>query len=378
MKLSVAIPVFNEKDTIREILKRVSQAPLPAGVELEIVAVDDCSTDGTRAILKDLRLPNLKVFFHEKNQGKGAALRTAFRNCSGDMVLIQDADLEYDPQEYPKLIAPILAGDADVVYGSRFAGGEAHRVQYFWHYVANRFLTTMSNAFTDLNLTDVETCYKVLRREVLSFDIEEKRFGVDPEITAKMSTQARERGIAVYEVGISYHGRTYAQGKKIGARDAFRALWCIVVYNTSLLARLVKYAINALLVAAAQFVSVVALVEALGLTTSLALNLAYAAGIELSILVGFLLHARITWRYRFRSAADFLRKLLAFHLASALSFAARQVVFCYLQRAGMDYRVNTLIGIAIAVVLIFFGYDRLVFRGRALPAANRAGETQKS
>ncbi len=362
MKLSVTIPVYNEKDTIREILKRVSQAPLPVGVELEIVVVDDCSTDGTRTILKDLRLPALKVFLHEKNLGKGGALRTAFQNCSGDIVLIQDADLEYDPQEYPKLIAPILAGDADVVYGSRFAGGEAHRVQYFWHYVANRFLTMMSNAFTDLNLTDMETCYKVLRREVLSFDIEERRFGVDPEITAKMSTQARRRGIPVYEVGISYHGRTYAQGKKIGLKDAFRALWCIILYNTSLLARLVKYGINGLLVALSQYISVVALVEGFRLTTSLGLNVAYAASVEISILVSFLLHARVTWRHHFQTAVSCLGKLLAFHLASLLSFAVRQVVFYYLLRGGMDYRSNTLIGIAIAVVLIFLGFDRFVFR----------------
>ena len=365
MKLSVTIPVYNEKNTINEILKRVSQAPLPPGVELEMIVVDDFSTDGTRAILQDLRLPGLKVFLHEKNLGKGGALKTAFQNCTGDIVLIQDADLEYDPQEYTKLIAPIVAGDADVVYGSRFAGGEAHRVQYFWHYVANRFLTMMSKAFTDLNLTDMETCYKVLRRNVLNFDIEEKRFGVDPEITAKMSTQARRRGIPVYEVGISYHGRTYAQGKKIGLKDAFRALWCIILYNTSLLARLVKYGINGILVALSQFIPMIALVEGLGLTASLELNLAYAASIEVSILVGFLLHARITWRHRFHSAWACLGKLLAFHLVSALPFAIKQVVFYYLQRAGMDYRLNALIGIAIAFVLTYFGYERLVFRDKA-------------
>ncbi len=364
MKLSVTIPVYNEKDTIREILKRVSQAPLPAGVELEIVAVDDCSTDGTRAILQEARLPGLKVFLHDKNQGKGAALNTAFRNCTGDIVLIQDADLEYDPQEYPKLIAPILDGDADVVYGSRFAGGEAHRVQYFWHYVANRFLTMMSNAFTDLNLTDMNTCYKVLRREVLSFDIEEKRFGVDPEITAKMSTQARQRGIAVYEVGISYRGRTYAQGKKIGLKDAFRSLWCVMVYNTSLLARLMKYGAIALLSALAQYLCMVALVQGLRLTGSLSQNLAYAASIELSLLAAFLLHSFITWRSRYQGLFACLGQLLRFQVSTALSFAARQALFCYLQRAGIDYRLNALIGLAIAAALIFLGYDRLAFRKR--------------
>jgi len=363
MKLSVTIPVYNEKATINEILKRVSQAPLPAGVDLEIVVVDDCSTDGTRAVLNELRLPGVKVVFHDKNRGKGAALKTGFQNCTGDIVLIQDADLEYDPREYPKLIAPILAGDADVVYGSRFVGGEAHRVLYFWHYVANRVLTMTSNAFADLNLTDMETCYKVFRKEIVSaLDIEEKRFGVEPEITAKLATLARQQRISIYEVGISYHGRTYEEGKKIGLKDALRALWCIILYNTTSLARLVKYGLNGILVALSQYASVVALVEGLRLTTSLGQNIAYAASIEVSIIVGFLLHARVTWRYRFRSRAAYLRKLLAFHLTTALSFAVRQVVFYFLLRAGMDYRLNTLIGIAIAVVLNFFGYDRLVFR----------------
>ena len=363
MKLSVTIPVYNEQSTILDILKRVCEAALPDGVEREIVVVDDCSTDGTRDILKGLELPGVRVVFHDRNQGKGAALKTGFNHCTGDMVLVQDADLEYDPAEYFKLIAPILAGKADVVYGSRFAGGEAHRVLYFWHYVANRVLTTLSNAFSDLNLTDMETCYKVFRKEVVeALDIEERRFGVEPEVTAKLAALARERGLSIYEVGISYHGRTYEQGKKIGLKDALRALWCILLYNTSGLARLVKYGLNGILVALSQYVSVVALVEGLGLTTDLGQNLAYAASIEVSIIVGFLLHAHITWRYRFRSLGGYLRKLLAFHLMTALSFAVRQVVFYVLLRAGMDYRLNTLIGIAIAVVLNFFAYDRLVFR----------------
>jgi len=365
MKLSITIPVYNEKDTIALILKRVSEAPLPAGVEREIVVVDDCSTDGTRDILTQLHLPELKVVLHDKNRGKGAAVKTGFDNCTGDIVLVQDADLEYDPAEYPKLIAPILAGDADVVYGSRFAGGQAHRVLYFWHYVANRVLTMISNAFSDLNLTDMETCYKVFRKDIASaLDIEEKRFGVEPEVTAKVATMARRQRISIYEVGISYHGRTYEEGKKIGMKDALRALWCVILYNTSPLARLVKYGLNGVLVALSQYASVVGLVEGLGLATSLGKNVAYAGSIEVSIIVGFLLHAHITWRYRFRSAAAYVRKLLAFHLTTALSFAVRQVVFYFLLRAGMDYRLNTLIGIAIAVILNFVGYDRLVFRDK--------------
>ena len=228
MKLSVTIPVYNEQSTILDILKRVCEAALPDGVEREIVVVDDCSTDGTRDILKGLELPGVRVVFHDKNQGKGAALKTGFNHCTGDMVLVQDADLEYDPAEYFKLIAPILAGKADVVYGSRFAGGEAHRVLYFWHYVANRVLTTLSNAFSDLNLTDLETCYKVFRKDALDgIEIKSDRFGFEPEITAKM-IKAKKR---LYEVPISYYGRTYEEGKKITWKDGFKAVAALIRFR---------------------------------------------------------------------------------------------------------------------------------------------------
>jgi glycosyltransferase involved in cell wall biosynthesis len=226
LKLSVVIPCFNEVATIERLLEAVRASPHP---DKEIIVVDDGSSDGTREKISGPLRPLIdQLVMHEVNQGKGAALRSGIRAATGDVVIIQDADLEYDPNEYPNLIAPIAEDRADVVYGSRFMGAAPHRVLYFWHRLGNGFLTLLSNMFTNLNLTDMETCYKAFRRSVIqSIEIEENRFGFEPEITAKVS----KLGCRIYEVGISYYGRTYAEGKKIGYRDGFRAIYCIVKYN---------------------------------------------------------------------------------------------------------------------------------------------------
>jgi glycosyltransferase involved in cell wall biosynthesis len=227
--LSIVVPVYNETKYLERVLDRVAAAPLPEGIQRQIVCVDDCSTDGTADLLRKLAesRPELRVLFHTKNQGKGAAIRTGFAQATGDIVLIQDADLEYDPSEYPRLLKPILDGRADVVYGSRFIG-ETHRVLYFWHYLGNQLLTTLSNMCSNLNLTDMECCYKVFRREIVrQITIEENRFGIEPELTAKVA----KANLRIYEVPISYQGRTYAEGKKIGWKDGVRAIYCIFKYG---------------------------------------------------------------------------------------------------------------------------------------------------
>ena len=223
--LSIVIPCFNEANTIAEIVEKVRQSPVEPK---QIIIVDDGSDDGSQEILRDLQAGDITLCFHEKNQGKGAALKTGFALAKGKISIIQDADLEYDPSEYPLMIRPIVEGNADVVFGSRFKGSAPHRVVYFWHRLGNGVITILSNIFTDINLTDMETCYKAFKTEIIqSIDIKEKRFGFEPEVTAKLA----KLNCRIYEVGIAYYGRTYEQGKKIGWKDGVRAIWCILKYN---------------------------------------------------------------------------------------------------------------------------------------------------
>ena len=225
IQLSIIVPCFNEIDTIGQLIKNIQQSPIKSK---EIIIVDDFSTDGSREFLKGIKAENIKTYFQRRNLGKGAALAKGISKAEGEIIIIQDADLEYDPSEYPIVITPIIKNKADVVYGSRFQGGQPHRVVYFWHRVGNGFLTLLSNVFTDLNLTDMETCYKAFKKDVIqNIKIEEKRFGFEPEITAKIA----KADYKIYEVGISYYGRTYKEGKKIGWKDGFQAIWCILKYN---------------------------------------------------------------------------------------------------------------------------------------------------
>jgi len=233
LKLSVIIPAYNEEKTIAAILDRVREVQLKGGMEKELIIVDDHSSDGTAAFIHAYseKHPDAGICFfrHDRNSGKGAALRTGIEHATGDFVVIQDADLEYDPNEYNLLLQPLLDGHADVVYGSRYSGGKAHRILFFWHSFGNKFLTTLSNALTNLNLSDMETCYKMFRRELIQrIQLKENRFGFEPEVTAKIS---RIPNVRIYEVGISYYGRTFDEGKKIGWKDGFRAIYCILKYN---------------------------------------------------------------------------------------------------------------------------------------------------
>lgn len=232
-KLSVLVPAYNEENTIQSILSTLMQVKLMSGVEMEIVVVNDCSTDQTKIKLQEFidqhPTVNIRAFHHEKNKGKGAALHTGIQQASGDFIIVQDADLEYDPHEFNLLMKPVIERDADVVYGSRFMGGNPHRILFYWHSLGNKWLTSLSNMFSNLNLTDMETCYKLIRADILKqIKLNENRFGFEPEVTQKL---AKIKNIRFYEVGISYYGRTYAEGKKINWKDGFRAMYCIIRYG---------------------------------------------------------------------------------------------------------------------------------------------------
>jgi len=363
MKLSIVIPVFNEENTLLTILEKINNAKLPGSITREIVIVDDFSTDKTREILKGLKNKNTTIIYHEKNMGKGAALRTGFTHSTGDIIIIQDADLEYNPDEFSTLIGPILEGKADVVYGSRFLGGRPHRVYSFWHMLGNKLLTLISNMFSDLHLTDMETCYKVFKKEVISeIAIEESRFGFEPEITAKLASLAREKNLSIYETGISYNARAFSAGKKIGLKDAFRALWCILKYNTTLLARLTRYFFAGLLSSSCYFGIMIFLVEYCGFTSTVMKPVAYAISMEVSIIISFIIQSLFTWRYKFESLKDFMFKLLQFNFINIFSLLTREGLFIILNNAGINYITNTLIGAAIAILINFFSYNNYLFK----------------
>lgn len=297
ISLSVVVPCYNEATTLQVCIEKVLELR-NHGVALEIIIVDDASSDGSPEIARKLAqaAAEIKIVRHQSNQGKGAALRTGFKEATKDFVVVQDADLEYDPRDILDLLVPLIDGRADVVYGSRFLGGRPHRVLYFWHYLGNKFLTLLSNMFTDLNLTDMETCYKVFRREIIQdVVIEENRFGFEPEITAKLA----QRKLAIYEMGISYNGRTYAEGKKIGWRDGFRALYCVVRYNAPALPLPMQFLVYLFIGGTAALVNLllflVMLKMGLGVTASALCAFIAAAGVNYLLCITLLFKRRSRW-----------------------------------------------------------------------------------
>lgn len=319
VKLSVVVPCYNEARTLRRCIERVLTIADEA-LSLEILIVDDCSTDDSPTIARDLETAHQQVMVisHERNQGKGAALRSGFRRATGDFVAVQDADLEYDPHDLKKILAPLLSGDADVVLGSRFLSSGVHRVLYFWHYLANRFLTILSNMFTDLNLTDMECCYKIFRREVIqSINLQENRFGFEPEIVAKVA----HLRLRVFEAGISYYGRTYAEGKKIGFRDGIRALYCICHYNAHKAPWFIQFLLYLFIggvSAVANFLVFMALYHA-GLSVSVSAPTAYliAAFVNYFLCIFLLFRHRARWN----STVEILIFLLIVFLIGVLDLA---------------------------------------------------------
>jgi glycosyltransferase involved in cell wall biosynthesis len=354
-KLSIVIPCYNEEATLRTCVERVLQLR-DMGLALEIVIVDDASTDNSREVARQLadESPEIRMFPHRHNQGKGAALRTGFSQVTGDYVVVQDADLEYDPLEIVELLVPLQDGRADVVYGSRFLGGRPHRVLYFWHYLGNKFLTLLSNMFTDLNLTDMETCYKVFRREVIKdIVIEENRFGFEPEITAKLA----QKKLSIYEMGISYSGRTYREGKKIGWRDGFRALYCIVRYNAPALPLAMQFLVYLFIGGAAALVNLFLFLLLLdagtSLTTAAIIAFVAAAGVNYLLCIGLLFKHRSRWG----SSSEIAVYVL---LVAAIALVDMQTTKI-LYHSSSPAWLAKLFATAVALILNFLGRRHLVF-----------------
>lgn len=344
VKLTIIIPCYNEKDTLRKCVEKVLRIKSD-DLALEVIVVDDKSTDNSYNIAMELssKHPEISVLRHEVNQGKGAALRTGFKHATGDLVAIQDADLEYDPFDLPRLIKPILEGSADVVFGSRFVTGGERRVLYFWHYITNKFLTLASNMFTDINLTDMETCYKVFKREIIEkIEIQENRFGFEPEITAKVA----QLGVRIYELGISYHGRTYEEGKKIGWKDGFRALYCIFKYNAFKAPAPIQFLIYIFIGAVAAVFNLFAFLALLQLNAGVTASavLAYV----MASVVNYLLCILLLFRHKARWST--FGELIAYSIAVALGC----ILDLLLTKLCLDINIAPWLSKSIASALVLF------------------------
>ena len=355
VKLSIVIPCYNEQFTLRNCVDKVLNIE-DDNLSLEIIIVDDCSSDHSLSIALELEKnhPEITVLHHEKNLGKGAALRTGFRNVTGDFVAIQDADLEYDPLDLKKLLIPLVNNDADVVLGSRFLSTGAHRVLYFWHYLGNRFLTFFSNMFTDLNLTDMETCYKVFRREVIQgIDIKEDRFGFEPEIVAKIAHMR----LRIFEMGISYRGRTYEEGKKIGAKDGFRAIYCIFRYNAHRAPLPVQFLFYVLIGGVAALVNLVVFLvlyySGIGVRIAAPAAFVTAAAVNYLLCISFLFRHKARWR----STTEIAIYIFVVALVGIVDLIMTQS-FLYL---GVSPAISKLVATVLGLVLNFSGRRYLVF-----------------